>query len=107
MSELSKSHTAKESDGKVEETVCVVRKKLRTRSEDEKLRNRRTCYRCGRFGHLANDDECPALKAKCNSCGTIGHYERCCKASNNMNKSRKTLEVTNENLSSEDLDPWY
>lgn len=28
-----------------------------------------TCYRCGSNKHLANATDCPASKAKCNSCG--------------------------------------
>ena len=45
---------------------------------------------------MANDVDCPVQKAKCNACGRIGHYERCCRANNKPYKSKKVSEVCNK-----------
>lgn len=38
----------------------------------------RTSYRCGSAKHLTNATECPATKAKCNTCGKTGHFSKVC-----------------------------
>nr|XP_029717955.1 uncharacterized protein LOC115260774 [Aedes albopictus] len=37
------------------------------------------CFRCGRTGHFANDEDCPAKHRKCERCGLTGHFKRRCK----------------------------
>ncbi|XP_054745691.1 uncharacterized protein LOC129250071 [Anastrepha obliqua] len=37
------------------------------------------CERCGKYGHMQSDVNCPARKSKCNKCGLIGHFARKCK----------------------------
>ncbi len=39
-----------------------------------------TCTNCGRHGHSARDQSCPARNQDCNSCHKRGHFERCCRA---------------------------
>ena len=51
--------------------------------------SKRECYRCGRFGHYANDEGCPARKGKCERCGLKGHFKKCCKTkSGNSSKQQ-------------------
>ncbi|XP_033725232.1 uncharacterized protein K02A2.6-like [Pecten maximus] len=38
------------------------------------------CYNCGREGHLAKDDKCPAKGQKCRKCHGVGHFEARCKS---------------------------
>lgn len=45
----------------------------------------RACYRCGRSGHFANDENCPALNRKCQRCGYVGHFKKRC----NTKKQKK------------------
>uniref|UniRef100_A0A3B3WSA7 CCHC-type domain-containing protein n=1 Tax=Poecilia mexicana TaxID=48701 RepID=A0A3B3WSA7_9TELE len=42
--------------------------------------NRRSCFRCGSFNHLANKPSCPAAKMTCNKCGKVGHFSRVCRS---------------------------
>lgn len=37
-----------------------------------------TCNRCGRKGHKATDEKCPAKGQKCNNCGGRDHFARRC-----------------------------
>lgn len=37
------------------------------------------CTRCGNFAHVSQGLPCPAKDKKCNGCGKLGHYQRCCK----------------------------
>ncbi|PFX21240.1 Retrovirus-related Pol polyprotein [Stylophora pistillata] len=39
----------------------------------------RKCYWCGRTGHLAKEESCPALHKTCNKCGKSGHFAAGCK----------------------------
>ena len=42
------------------------------------------CYRCKKPYSKGHEKVCKALNAKCNACGTIGHYEIACKRSGNF-----------------------
>lgn len=44
--------------------------------------SRFSCYRCGREGHFAKDQCCPARGKTCNKCGKMGHFSQCCKSQN-------------------------
>ena len=41
---------------------------------------RRECFNCGRAGHKANDDACPAKGKSCHKCGKSGHFSKKCRA---------------------------
>ncbi|XP_041785955.1 uncharacterized protein LOC121601214 isoform X2 [Anopheles merus] len=48
-----------------------------------------SCHRCGSWRHNGNSNECYARKARCNACGRIGHFGRCCKTEGeNVTKNR-------------------
>lgn len=40
---------------------------------------RKTCYRCGREGHISSSENCPARDAQCNDCGGLGHFSIKCR----------------------------
>ncbi|KII72292.1 hypothetical protein RF11_14182 [Thelohanellus kitauei] len=44
------------------------------------------CLRCGQEGFHQKYEDCPALKAKCNACGKIGHYAKMCLSKGNSNR---------------------
>uniref|UniRef100_A0A8W8NRV4 CCHC-type domain-containing protein n=1 Tax=Magallana gigas TaxID=29159 RepID=A0A8W8NRV4_MAGGI len=46
------------------------------RFENRKYGNK--CFRCGREGHLARDQSCPAKDKECRKCGNVGHFMSCC-----------------------------
>lgn len=45
----------------------------------ETNRSNSECNRCGSYRHM-NDEDCYARKARCNTCGKIGHFARKCKS---------------------------
>ncbi|XP_052562239.1 uncharacterized protein LOC120431638 [Culex pipiens pallens] len=60
--------------------------KIRSRT-----RSNRECYRCGKRGHFANDDSCPAKDQECKRCGMVGHFKSCCKTKKHKKKVGKRL----------------
>ena len=42
------------------------------------------CYRCKKAYTKGHEKVCKAQNAKCNACGTVGHYEIACKKSGNF-----------------------
>ena len=44
------------------------------------------CYHCKREYAQGHEEECRALRAKCNHCGLIGHFEKCCRKVGNFPK---------------------
>ncbi|XP_055633382.1 uncharacterized protein K02A2.6-like [Toxorhynchites rutilus septentrionalis] len=42
-------------------------------------RNQMECTRCESFNHQAGSENCYARNARCNECGTLGHYARKCR----------------------------
>ncbi|XP_052567403.1 uncharacterized protein LOC128093730 [Culex pipiens pallens] len=78
--------------------------------EVNKIRSRtrlnRECYRCGKLGHFANDENCPAKDQKCKRCGMVGHFKNCCKTKKHKStKGKRLRQVTGRHGSdSEDSD---
>ncbi|KAJ8353489.1 hypothetical protein SKAU_G00210560 [Synaphobranchus kaupii] len=52
----------------------------RTNTGDASQQGRRTCYRCGLEGHLANAPNCPAASVTCRQCKKVGHFAKVCRA---------------------------
>ncbi|KAJ8734513.1 hypothetical protein PYW08_013763 [Mythimna loreyi] len=46
------------------------------------------CGRCGQAAHTSQGSACPALGKKCNGCGKLGHYQRCCRTKYNQIKRK-------------------
>ena len=49
------------------------------------------CFRCKTAYSKGHEKECRALKAKCNYCGQIGHFEKCCRRAGNFPKKPQTM----------------
>lgn len=57
------------------------------------MNNRRTrieCDRCGSWKHLKDSRDCFARNARCNGCGSIGHFERKCETSREVSRREPT-----------------
>lgn len=54
-------------------------KEQRTEKKCYEERKGSKCGRCGSALHNSQDLTCPAKGRKCNGCGKLGHYQRCCK----------------------------
>lgn len=59
---------------------------------DNRQSNGRNCFRCGHSSHLASSPACPARKATCGSCKSVGHYARQCSKNKGSDKSRGSKE---------------
>nr|XP_029712665.1 uncharacterized protein K02A2.6-like [Aedes albopictus] len=60
------------------------------------------CFRCGSFGHYANDKKCPARKKTCDKCGIIGHFKKCCKSKSVSDKKKKKVRQVEDTDDSDD-----
>ncbi|XP_064637113.1 uncharacterized protein LOC135493592 [Lineus longissimus] len=49
----------------------------------------KTCFCCGKEGHIAKDSDCPAKNATCNKCKFFGHYAVVCKTKSNRKPGEK------------------
>ncbi|XP_013167322.1 PREDICTED: uncharacterized protein K02A2.6-like [Papilio xuthus] len=61
-----------------------------TRQEKELNEEIKTskCTRCGSSAHVSQNLPCPAKDKKCNGCGKLGHYQKCCKTKS-VHRKRK------------------
>jgi len=53
----------------------------------------KSCFRCGRDDHLANDDKCRAKGAEFRRCKKSGHYAKYCRPSGAEKEERKVKAV--------------
>ncbi|KAJ1186717.1 hypothetical protein NDU88_003498 [Pleurodeles waltl] len=68
-------------------------------SKNFKSDDKKKCYRCGSYDHLANDKLCPAKKQKCLKCGIVGHFQKVCQRKNG---GSKILDLEDTNSSEDD-----
>ncbi|XP_038116888.1 uncharacterized protein LOC119769064 [Culex quinquefasciatus] len=60
------------------------------------------CYRCGRSGHFANDESCPALNRKCERCGHVGHFKKRCNTKQRKKEGKWRRQVMSDSYDSDD-----
>ncbi|XP_049880106.1 uncharacterized protein K02A2.6-like [Pectinophora gossypiella] len=70
----------------------------RAGKEHDDKNNRSKCNRCGNAFHVTSDANCPAKGKKCNGCGKLGHFQRCCRTKLYQQK-RKLEQEENKNYS--------
>ncbi|XP_058457031.1 uncharacterized protein K02A2.6-like [Malaya genurostris] len=68
-----------------------------------KARSTKTCFNCGRLGHLSSSLSCPARGKQCHNCKSYGHFEKLCrKRKGVITPQRKRIRViesvNNENV---------
>lgn len=52
----------------------------------------RTCFACGRKGHIASSSQCPANGKRCNRCKEIGHFEIKCRQKKRFEPDKRNNE---------------
>lgn len=106
MNELDRSH------GEIKHQLDVVNRVIRRpqlskpkfqsefRSTNSTKWTNRSCFACGRKGHLKGDNICKAKNAKCLKCGELGHFmNRCLKrtaGSDNATSRTKRIRLIEE-----------
>ncbi|KAJ1088687.1 hypothetical protein NDU88_001843, partial [Pleurodeles waltl] len=68
-------------------------------SKNFKSDDKKKCYRCGSYDHLANDKVCPAKKQKCLNCGIVDHFQKVCQRKTG---GSKILDLEDTNSSEDD-----
>lgn len=53
---------------------------------------KRTCFRCGRLDHLANDEKCKARDAQCRKCKKRGHFWKYCRSTDDKKEDVKFVQ---------------
>ncbi|XP_055623134.1 uncharacterized protein LOC129766585 [Toxorhynchites rutilus septentrionalis] len=94
--------------GRSLETIAKHRRNLQKHEEVNRISSSRECYRCGRQGHYANDEDCPARDKKCEKCNLLGHFKRCCKTKpknsrkNKEGGKKKVRQIVSDNSDTEE-----
>ena len=68
------------SQSSVEEVRRVDTKSSTATSKTEARRKTFACYRCGAPDHNASNSSCPARKATCTGCQSVGHFAKQCRS---------------------------
>lgn len=50
------------------------------KTRDNRAEDFRTCFNCGRSGHISTDQICPARGKRCRKCNGTGHFESKCRS---------------------------
>ena len=81
--------------------------KVSQSSGGSKAGSRSECYRCGRLGHFANDEKCPARSRECERCGLVGHFKKKCSTKKKKKRaSDKSLQQVVAELRVNDTDDF-
>lgn len=87
----------KETEAKGTTEVCHIgeRENYRRKNygEQDKMRGRYECSRCGCKDHKSDDKKCPAKGKRCERCGKLDHYARKCRSVISTNDEIKREEV--------------
>ena len=73
-------------------------------SEQNSNSTDKKCFRCGGKWFKGHEKDCKAVKAKCHSCGTVGHFDKVCKKKNSSSKKQHVLEDNSANSAHEFYD---
>ena len=73
---------------------AVQRKKQARRSATRGSSSRNKCYNCGKEGHIARDEHCPAKGHRCRKCQKKNHLEEVCRSS----KDKKSANCVTEDI---------
>jgi hypothetical protein len=61
--------------------------------EKGRVSDTRTCFSCGRIGHISTSDKCPAKGKRCRKCNGFGHFENRCRKRKMENPDEKRSET--------------
>lgn len=78
--EITRNKTERTSTAGNVDSIRTTNKKLvRGRFDSNSTREERTCFNCGKSGHIASAVGCPARGKKCSKCERIGHFQSTCR----------------------------
>lgn len=79
LTEISTAQFGTRSEGKVYSSFKGRDRRATFRNDTSKVWLAKSCFNCGRQGHLSASPACPARGKQCHSCKNYGHFEKLCR----------------------------